>query len=82
MTESLKMFGAEESASEAIAVRFTEPSGSEGSFASHLKSALNCIVSEFSTEFCDLQLIKQVYRPTNEDRLVGELCAAIATKNI
>ena len=85
VTESLKTFGVDEHAKEAIAVRFTESinySGSTDSFISELQNSLNCKVSEFSTNFCDLKLVKDVYKPSNEDRLVGEICTSIATKNI
>lgn len=89
VTESLKTFGAEEHATEAIAVRFTTSPDSAAvsvsdSFASDLEAALKCRVDEFSTQFCDLLLVQQVYRPTTKDggRLVGEICSCLASKNI
>lgn len=85
VTESLKIFGVEETASEAIVVRFSEHSSTESSSStliSDLESILNCQFEEFSIKFCDLNLVKQVYKPSNEDRLIGEICSGIATKNI
>lgn len=90
MTESLKTFGVEEQATEAIAVRFTEADVYKaGLFENDLVTILNCEISAFSTEFCDLNLVKDVYKPSNSsnsdsnsNRFIGEICTTIATKNI
>ena len=91
MTESLKTFGAAEQATEAIAVRFTEADVYKaGLFENDLITILNCEISAFSTEFCDLNLVKDVYKPSNSsnssdsdsNRFIGEICTTIATKNI
>ena len=87
VTESLKTFGVEEDTASAIAIRIIQ--GTEcnpTAFADELKSALNCQVCEFSidslTKHCDFEAIKQLYKPSSVDRLIGEICTSIATKNI
>ena len=84
VTESLTTFGITEGTTSAIAVRFSEE-GDICSLAEDLKTILDCAVYDFSLDNlvreCDMAAVKLVYKPTS-DRVIGEICSAIATKNI
>lgn len=85
VTESLKTFGVNEQSTSAIAVRILE-TGNDTQIENDLKTTLNCSVLEFSNENlikqCDLEVVKQIYKPSSSSRFVGEICTTIATKNI
>lgn len=85
VTESLKTFGINEESTKAIAIRFYE-SGAFCSLETNLKDALNCKIIDFSDEAlvydCDFEAVKLIYKPTTSDRIIGEICTIISTKNI
>ena len=87
VTESLKTFGVNEQSTTAIAVRFIQGTDKDSStFPDELKNSLNCLVVDFSVDSLvkesDLAAIKQIYKISDENRLEGEICVLIASKNI